>query len=113
MAENCIFCKLASRQIPVQPVYENEEFLAFHDLAPQAPVHVLVIPKAHFASLLEVTDSALMGRALEAVKQTAETLRLETAGYRIVVNTGENGGQTVPHLHFHLLGGRFMQWPPG
>ncbi len=113
MAENCIFCKLASRQIPVHPIYEDEEFMAFHDMAPQAPVHVLVIPKAHFASLLDTTDTELMGRALEAVKKTAETLGVAAEGFRIVVNTGENGGQTVPHLHFHLLGGRFMQWPPG
>jgi len=113
MAENCIFCKLASRQIPVQPVYEDEEFLAFHDMNPQAPVHVLVIPKAHYASILEVTDTDLMGRGLEAVKQTAQNLGLTAEGFRIVVNTGENGGQTISHLHFHLLGGRFMQWPPG
>ena len=111
--ENCIFCKLASRQIPVQPVYEDEEFLAFHDRNPQAPVHVLVIPKMHFASILEVTDTDLMGRGLEAVKKTAQSLGLTAEGFRIVVNTGENGGQTVSHLHFHLLGGRFMQWPPG
>ncbi len=113
MAENCIFCKLAARQIPVQPVYEDEEFLAFQDLNPQAPVHLLVIPKAHFASLLEVTDSGMLGRALAAVQKTAAAVDLTAEGFRIVVNTGENGGQTVPHLHFHLLGGRFMQWPPG
>lgn len=113
MAENCIFCKLASRQIPVQPVYEDEEFMAFHDMHPQAPVHVLVIPKAHFATLMDVTDAGLAGRAMEAVKKTAEALGLVTDGFRIVINTGENGGQTVAHLHFHLLGGRFMLWPPG
>ena len=113
MAENCIFCQLASRQISVLPVYENEEFLAFHDMNPQAPVHVLIIPKAHFASILEVTDTGLMGRGLEAVRQTAQSLGLTAEGFRVVVNTGENGGQTVSHLHFHLLGGRFMQWPPG
>lgn len=109
----CIFCKIASRDIPIVPLYEDEEFLAFHDVSPQAPVHVLVIPKAHYATLMDVTDSRLMGRAIEAVKRTAEALGLTAEGFRIVVNTGENGGQTVPHLHFHLLGGRFMQWPPG
>ena len=113
MAESCIFCKLASRQIPVTPVYEDDEFLAFHDLNPQAPVHVLLIPRAHFATLLDVTDTALLGRAIEAVKKTAQALGLTAEGFRLVVNTGEDGGQTVPHLHFHLLGGRFMQWPPG
>lgn len=113
MAESCIFCKLGSRQIPITPVYEDDEFVAFHDLNPQAPVHVLVIPRAHFATLLDVTDSALLGRAMEAVQKTAQALSLKAEGFRLVVNTGENGGQTVPHLHFHLLGGRFMQWPPG
>ena len=113
MSESCVFCKLASREIPVQPVYEDEEFMAFHDLNPQAPVHVLVIPKAHFASVMDVTDSGFLGRAIDAVNKTAQTLGLASEGFRIVVNTGENGGQTVAHLHFHLLGGRFMQWPPG
>jgi histidine triad (HIT) family protein len=113
MAENCIFCKIASQQIPVTPVYEDAEFMAFHDMNPQAPVHVLLIPKAHFASLMEVTDTEMMGRAIEAVKKTATALDLTSAGFRVVVNTGENGGQTVAHLHFHLLGGRYLQWPPG
>lgn len=113
MVENCIFCKLASRQITVEPVYEDEEFLAFHDLNPQAPTHLLLIPKAHFATMMEVADVALLGRALEAVQKTAQAAGLTAEGFRLVVNTGENGGQTVPHLHFHLLGGRFMQWPPG
>ncbi len=87
--------------------------MAFHDMNPQAPVHVLLIPKAHFATLMEVTDTEIMGRAIEAVKKTALALDLASAGFRVVVNTGENGGQTVAHLHFHLLGGRFLQWPPG
>lgn len=113
MVENCIFCKLASRQIPVTPVYEDEEFVAFHDLDPQAPTHVLVIPRAHFASLMDITDTALLGRALEAVQKTAHAMGLTAEGFRVVINTAENGGQTVRHLHFHLLGGRFMQWPPG
>ena len=113
MAENCIFCKIASHEIPVIPLYEDAEFLAFHDLNPQAPVHVLVIPKAHYATVMDVGESELLGRALEAVKRTAQATGLAAEGFRIVVNTGEDGGQTVPHLHFHLLGGRFMQWPPG
>ena len=113
MAENCIFCKLTSKESPVQPVYADEEFVAFHDMNPQAPVHVLVVPRAHFATVLEVTDTALLGRGIEAVKKTALALGLTDEGFRIVINTGENGGQTVLHLHFHLLGGRYMQWPPG
>jgi histidine triad (HIT) family protein len=113
MAENCIFCKLASRQIPVQPIYEDDEFLVIPDLEPQAPVHVLILFKAHFPSLLDVTDSGLLGRALETVRKTAQTLGLTDGGFRTVINTREDGGQTIPHLHIHLLGGRFMQWPPG
>jgi histidine triad (HIT) family protein len=113
MAEECIFCKIAARQIPVEPVYEDTEFLAFRDLNPQAPVHVLLIPKAHFPTILDVGDTGLMGRALQAVKETARRLGLAEEGFRTVLNTRENGGQTVYHLHFHILGGRFMQWPPG
>jgi histidine triad (HIT) family protein len=112
-SEDCLFCKIASRQIPVEPVYEDEEFLAFRDLHPQAPVHVLLIPKAHYPTLMEMDDIALMGRALRAVQQTAKALGLAEEGFRTVLNTRDNGGQTVYHVHWHLLGGRFMQWPPG
>ena len=113
MSENCIFCKIASKAILVEPVFENDEFLAFRDQHPQAPLHILLIPKAHYASLLDVADAGVLGRLLQAVQQTAANLSLTEPGFRTVINTGENGGQTVFHLHVHLLGGRFMQWPPG
>lgn len=113
MTEDCIFCKIASRQIPTDPVYEDEEFLAFHDIHPQAPVHVLLIPKTHIPTLLDVVDVDLFGRALPAVQETARRLNLAEEGFRTVINCGDNGGQTVYHLHFHILGGRFMTWPPG
>ena len=113
MNETCIFCKIASGEISVEPVFENEEFLAFRDMHPQAPIHVLLIPRAHYATLLDVPDAGLLGRALLAVQETAAALHLTEEGFRTVINTKDNGGQTVHHLHLHLLGGRFMQWPPG
>ena len=113
MSEDCIFCKIAAKQIPVTPVFEDDEFLAFRDLNPQAPVHVLVIPKKHFATVMDVSDADVMGRAMRAVQQTATALGIVDEGFRTVINCRENGGQTVYHLHIHVLGGRFMQWPPG
>ncbi|HZP82177.1 MAG TPA: histidine triad nucleotide-binding protein [Chthonomonadaceae bacterium] len=113
MTDDCIFCKIGAKQIPVEPIYEDAEFLAFRDLNPQAPVHVLLIPKAHYPTIMDVEDVGLMGRALQAVQQTAVRLGLDTEGFRTVLNCRDNGGQTVYHLHFHILGGRFMQWPPG
>jgi histidine triad (HIT) family protein len=112
-ADDCIFCKIATKQIPVTPIYEDEEFIAFHDLNPQAPVHALLIPKAHYPTFLDIDDTALMGRALQAVQKTAVALGLNDEGFRTVLNHRDNGGQTVYHVHFHILGGRFMQWPPG
>lgn len=113
MSEDCIFCKIGAGQIPVEPLYEDDEFVAFRDLNPQAPVHALLIPKAHFPTLMDMEDSGLMGRALRAVQQTATHLGLAEEGFRTVINCRDNGGQTVYHVHFHILGGRFMQWPPG
>jgi histidine triad (HIT) family protein len=113
MTQDCIFCKIAQKAIPVEPVFENEEFIAFRDLNPQAPVHVLVIPKNHYATIMDIEDAGVLGRALQAVQQTATALGLTDEGFRTVINCRENGGQTVYHLHFHVLGGRFMQWPPG
>jgi histidine triad (HIT) family protein len=111
--DDCIFCKIGSGRIPVEPVFENEEFLAFRDQHPQAPVHVLLIPREHIETLMAVSDAGMLGRALAAVQETARRLGLADEGFRTVVNTRDNGGQTVYHLHFHILGGRFMQWPPG
>ena len=113
MPDDCIFCKIANKTIPVPPVYEDDEFFAFNDLNPQAPVHVLLVPKTHFTDILDIDDAALLGRGLKAVGAVAQALGLSTNGFRVVTNTGSYGGQSVFHLHFHLLGGRPMGWPPG
>ncbi len=113
---DCIFCKIAKKEIPSTVVYEDEQVIAFKDLEPQAPVHVLVIPKKHVESVLalQAEDKELMGHILcEVMPRLAKDLGVDAKGFRIVVNTGEDGNQTVKHLHFHLLGGRSMQWPPG
>jgi histidine triad (HIT) family protein len=116
MTENSdtIFGKIIRREIPADIVYEDELCLAFRDVHPQAPVHVLVIPKKPIAKLsdAESQDHALMGHLLLTVKRVAEQLGL-TNGYRTVINTGNDGGQTVYHLHLHILGGRSLSWPPG
>ena len=113
---DCIFCKIAGGEIPADIVYQDEEILAFRDLEPQAPVHVLIIPRRHIASAdaLEDTeeDRALMGHLLSRVPTVAAALGLAN-GYRVVNNCGVDGLQTVQHLHFHMLGGRQMLWPPG
>lgn len=111
---DCIFCKIASKEIPSAIVYEDEQMLAFKDIDPQSPVHVLLIPKKHIDSANTVIeeDIDLIGKMFLKIKDIAEDLDLDN-GYRIVNNCGEDGLQTVQHLHFHLLGGRKMQWPPG
>ena len=114
--KDCIFCKIANKEIPTQAVYEDDMVIAFNDLEPQAPVHVLVIPKKHIASLLATTaeDKELLAHiTCEVIPMLAKKLNIAETGFRTVANTGEEGGQTVQHLHFHLLGGRSMQWPPG
>ena len=113
---DCIFCKIASKEIPSTLIYEDDTVAAFHDLDPKAPVHVLVIPKKHVESLLalEEEDKALVSHILvDVIPELAQKLGIAENGIRVVANTGEEGGQTVKHLHFHLLGGRSMQWPPG
>ena len=111
----CIFCKIANKEIPAKTVYEDEEVYAFHDLNPQAPAHALVIPKRHIGNLLlaEESDSALLGRLMGAAAHVAHTLGIAESGFRVVANVGVDGGQTVDHLHLHVLGGRHMTWPPG
>ena len=113
MSADCIFCKIGAEEIPVDLIYNDNDFVAFHDIAAQAPIHVLIIPKVHIGSLVEVSDAALLGTALVVVQAVAKQLGVEKEGFRTVINTGPNGGQSVDHLHFHLLAGRFMQWPPG
>jgi len=112
----CLFCKIVSGAIPADKVFEDNEVIAFRDIHPQAPVHILAVPKKHFASLAELaaTDvhEALLGHLLAVVNQIACAEKL-AHGYRTVINTGSDGGQTVDHLHLHLLGGRQMEWPPG
>jgi histidine triad (HIT) family protein len=116
---SCLFCKIAAGDIPVTRLYEDEQVLAFPDIAPQAPTHILLIPKQHIASLAEATaaETPLLGQLLAAAALVAGQQRLGLhaggGGYRVVVNTGLDGGQTVEHLHLHLLGGRAMHWPPG
>ena len=107
---DCLFCKIAAHTIPVKAVYEDDVCLAFPDIGPQAPTHILVIPKQHFDSV-EQAPAELLG-ALLSVAATVGKRELP-GGHRIVVNTGADGGQTVHHLHLHLLGGRHMNWPPG
>ena len=111
---NCLFCKIAASEIPSTKVYEDDKILAFRDIDPQAPVHVLIIPKDHITSAAAVThdNSGLVAHIFEIVGSLAAELGLDK-GFRIVSNIGEQGGQTVPHLHFHLLGGRDFTWPPG
>ena len=113
---DCIFCKIILKEIPADIVYEDDVILCFRDLAPQAPVHALIIPKVHIGSLEEVSDSPehlqALGHLLAKVRGIASLLGLEN-GYRLVCNQGKDGQQTVGHLHFHLLGGRLMEWPPG
>ncbi len=110
---SCLFCKIVSGEIPAKSVYEDADVFAFADINPQAPVHVLVIPRKHVASLAEaVDDAALLGTLMAAAGRIAAENGL-AKGYRTVINTGADGGQTVEHLHVHLLGGRAMHWPPG
>ncbi len=115
MSADCIFCRIVRGEIPAEIVAEEEEWIAFRDIQPQAPVHVLVIPRMHLSSVaaLSGVDAALAASLLHAAADVARTEGLEEDGYRVVTNVGERAGQSVPHLHFHVLGGRPMRWPPG
>ena len=110
---DCLFCKIANGEIPSNKVYEDAVCLAFRDIDPQAPTHFLVIPKAHIASCAQVNEdnAALVGHMFTVIAKVAKEQGLDS--YRVVSNCGEQAGQTVPHLHFHVLGGRDMTWPPG
>lgn len=113
--KNCLFCKIIEGQIPAEKVYEDDNAVAFKDISPQAPTHILVIPKAHYAAVHEVPDNemSLMEGLFGAVKKTIEKLGLDGESYRLVVNSGEKSGQAVFHIHVHILSGRRMSWPPG
>ncbi|MFN3567320.1 MAG: histidine triad nucleotide-binding protein [Caldimicrobium sp.] len=112
---SCIFCKIVNKEIPAKIVYEDEKVLAFHDINPQAPYHILIIPKKHISTLLEIQeeDKELIGYIYLIIKKIAEELGFAERGYRVVVNCKEEAGQTVFHVHFHVLAGRPMDWPPG
>lgn len=110
-----LFEKIVARQIPAQIVYEDDLVLAFRDISPQAPTHVLIVPKKPLARIAEAKDEdkELLGHLLLKAAEVAEKVGLKDAGYRLVINNGRNGGESVPHLHCHILGGRQMSWPPG
>ena len=112
---SCLFCSIAAGEIPCNEIYSDEEIIAFADIQPQAPVHVLIIPRRHIAGLNDLVDSDadLVGRMLLRARTIAAKLGLSENGYRFVINCGDEGGQTVGHLHLHLLGGRQLDWPPG
>ncbi|MFM8332382.1 MAG: histidine triad nucleotide-binding protein [Candidatus Methylumidiphilus sp.] len=110
---DCLFCKLATGEITPATVYETDHILAFRDIYPRAPTHVLVIPKQHIATLNDLDDLGLAGELLLAVREVAKLTGIAEDGYRTVINCGGNGGQEVFHLHVHVLGGRTLHWPPG
>lgn len=112
---NCLFCQIAEKKIPSKPAFESAEVLGFHDIHPQAPVHVLFVPKQHVAGVdeLNTKNQACLPALFAAANQVARELQIHEKGYRLVINCKSDGGQTVDHLHLHLLGGRRMTWPPG
>ncbi len=112
---DCIFCKIIKGEIPSLKIYEDDKVLAFKDINPEAPVHFLVIPKIHIesANYLDENNMAIVSHIFKVIQKLTKELNISEEGYRIVNNCGENGGQTVKHLHFHVLGGRDMKWPPG
>lgn len=113
--ENCLFCKIASGQIAGDIVYQDEDLVAFNDIHPQAPVHILLISRRHIPSMADVTpeDGPLLGILFSVAAKLAHKLGVDEGGYRVVTNVGREAGQSVFHLHFHLLGGRNFSWPPG
>ncbi|MDH4232469.1 MAG: histidine triad nucleotide-binding protein [Nitrospirota bacterium] len=112
---DCLFCKISAKKIPAKLVYEDNEVVAFDDINPQAPVHVLIVPKKHISTSLDITDedNALIGRLFRAAGKIAEERGVAQRGFRLLMNTNAEAGQSVYHIHLHLLGGRQMHWPPG
>jgi histidine triad (HIT) family protein len=112
---DCLFCKIVTRDVPASIVYEDDRVLAFNDINPQAPTHVLIVPKRHIASLNDLTpeDDQIVGELVRRAASMAEARGIAAGGYRVVFNTNRDAGQTVFHIHLHLLGGRAMHWPPG
>ena len=113
MADDCLFCRIVRGEIPAKLVAEDEHSVAFRDITPQAPVHILIVPREHVASLNQATDPAMLGRLSLMAADLARKEGISESGYRTVVNTNAAAGQTVFHVHLHLLGGRPMHWPPG
>ena len=113
MADDCLFCRIVRREIPASIVAEDEHCVAFRDIGPQAPTHILVIPRQHVSTLDDVKDPMLIGRVMALAASIARDEKLVEPGYRAVINTNAGAGQTVFHLHVHLLGGRRFTWPPG
>jgi histidine triad (HIT) family protein len=115
MSTGCLFCNIVARKTPADIVFENDHILAFRDIRPVAPTHVLVIPKRHVVGIHEATsaDEEMLGHLLLAAREVAEAVGLSAGGYRLAINQGQDGGQSVFHLHCHVLGGRSMAWPPG
>ncbi len=113
MAEGCLFCRIVGREIPAEEVFRTEDVLVFRDISPVAPVHMLVIPLVHYDSLSQLEDGDLAGKLLLAAAEAARRENLLESGYRVVVNTGRDAGQSVGHIHAHVLGGRVLDWPPG
>ena len=112
---DCIFCKIAEKNIPAKVIYEDEHAIAFEDINPQAPVHVLVIPRKHISTIIDIQDEdmSLLGHLFYVVNVIAAQKEVDKSGFRVVLNCNEEAGQTVFHIHLHVLGGRLMQWPPG
>jgi histidine triad (HIT) family protein len=113
MSTSCLFCRIVAGEIPATIVAQTDDCVAFRDVDPKAPVHVLVIPRTHVASLAEATDATLLGRMTLLAAEIARSEGVEESGYRTVINTNGDAGQTVHHVHLHLLGGRRLSWPPG
>ena len=115
MNNDCLFCKISAGSIPSDKIYESETLFAINDINPQAPTHILIIPRAHHSSLLDIeeADHEIMGSVISVANNLAKERELDKSGYRVVVNCGESAGQSVMHIHYHILGGRPLKWPPG
>lgn len=109
--DGCIFCMIANGDIPSEKLYEDDNFIAIRDINPAAPVHVLIIPKQHYSSILELNDNSIIGRMAEIAKKVATELGINDTGFRLAINTGKDAGQSVEHIHMHLLGGKELPWP--
>jgi len=112
---DCIFCKIIAGQIPAAKIFEDENIIVFKDITPKAPVHLLAIPKTHFATIQDIPEPemGIITKLFSAIAKTVQTLGLCEKGYRLVINSGERAGQAVPHIHVHILAGRELAWPPG